>query len=238
MIEVTLKNLCVDFPLHSIESRSIRHHFLKALTGGAITSSKNKLLQVRALDNINLYFKEGDRICLLGHNGSGKSTLLRVISKIYPPSEGILNVNGRVSSMIDPTLGMDHEASGIENIYLRALFLDVKKNEVMKKIDEIIAFSELGDYIYLPVRTYSSGMVMRLSFAISTAFKPEILVLDEWLSVGDTRFRVKATERLNKFVQSAGLLILATNDEDLAKNIATRIIRLDHGIIVDDKFIT
>lgn len=234
MNHILIKNSSVSFPIYNVENQSFRHHFLRTLTGGKLSQQSKHTTTVDALQNINLEITHGERICLLGHNGSGKSTMLRLIAGVYSPSQGMIEVCGRISTLIDPALGMDFEASGIENIYLRGLFLGKSRSEVATKIEEIVDFSELGDFIYLPVRTYSSGMVMRLAFAISTCFDPEILLLDEWLSVGDPDFREKATLRLNNYVSKAGILVLATNDEQLAGTIGTRIIRMESGSIVSD----
>lgn len=231
---IEIKNLNIEFPIYSIENKSLRHVLMNSVTGGMISNRSKRINVVKAISDLNLYVQDGERISVLGHNGSGKSTLLRAIAGIYPPTDGTVRVVGDVSTMIDPALGIDPEASGYENIYTRGLFLGKSKEEITIALNEIIEFSELGDFISLPVRTYSSGMVMRLAFSIATAFKPDILLLDEWLSVGDTQFREKAAERLGAFVNSASIVVLATNDEELAARVSTRMIRLEHGCLISD----
>lgn len=234
MTKIKIEKVNVEYPLFSIENHSLRHRVISSVTGGKLSKSAKNLNVIKALNNINLEILSGERVCLIGHNGSGKSTFLRLIAGIYPPVTGKVTVDGNVSSLIDPALGMDYEASGIENIYLKGYLLGKSKVEIESIIRDVIDFSELGDFINLPVRTYSSGMVMRLAFSISTSISPEILLLDEWLSVGDTDFRSKATVRLNNFIGGVDILLLATNDEALAKSLATRIIKFEHGAIIDD----
>lgn len=205
-----------------------KKNLLHAATGGRLSSLKNGVTTVEALKNISLEVKEGERIALIGHNGSGKTTLLRVLSGVYYPTKGTLSVQGKVTSLLDTMLGMDGESTGLENIRMRSLFLGINPKTI---IDEVIAFSELGAFINLPVRIYSSGMVLRLAFAITTCVQPEILLMDEWMSVGDEEFRNKAEKRLMQFIDSAGILVLATHDHELAQRICSRHIHLQHGRI-------
>ena len=164
-----------------------------------------------------------------GHNGAGKSTLLRVLSGVYEPSFGAVKVDGAVGSLIDISLGIDLEATGRENIYLRGSLLGLSTKQILSKYDEIVEFSELGDFIDLPLRTYSSGMHLRLAFAVSTILNPEILLMDEWLSVGDEGFRQKAELRLNEIVQATKILIIATHSKDLILKTCNRALWLEHG---------
>ena len=151
---------------------------------------------VKALNDVSFELREGDRVGIVGHNGSGKSTLLRVLAGAYEPVSGTIEVQGQVASMLNITLGLDYEATGYENIFLRGVIMGYTPKEIEPLVDEIVAFSELGDYIDMPMRTYSSGMSVRLAFAVSTCVKADILLMDEWLSVGDEGFKVKARERL------------------------------------------
>jgi lipopolysaccharide transport system ATP-binding protein len=206
---------------------------MAAATGGKFVDTPGHTV-VEALRDINLEIAKGDRIALLGGNGAGKTTLLRVLAGVYEPEVGKLRVQGRVTSLLDSMLGMDLESTGYENMYLRGLFLGLKAKEIAKLADEIAEFSELGEFLNVPVRTYSSGMTLRLAFSISTIIKPEILLMDEWMSVGDENFKHKAEERLEQFVSDAGILVVATHDMGLAERLATRRIVMEHGSIASE----
>ena len=171
---------------------------------------------------------------MLGHNGAGKSTLLRLLSGVYEPSSGRAEIKGEIGSLIDVSFGIDPEASGRENIYLRGALLGLTRAEIKAKLDEIIDFSELGDFIDMPVRTYSSGMHLRLAFSVSTIIRPEILLMDEWLSVGDEGFRVRAEARMNELVESTHILVIASHSRELVRDTCNRAIWLEHGKIKMD----
>jgi len=181
---------------------------------------------------VNFEFYEGDRVGIMGHNGSGKTTLLRVLAGAYEPVAGSIVVDGRIASMLSITLGMDMEATGFENIFLRATIMGLKPKQVAPLADDICEFSELGDYIHMPMRTYSSGMSMRLAFAISTSIAADIILMDEWLSAGDASFSEKAQSRLTRLVDQAKILVLASHDEQLIRRSCNKILQLDHGDLV------
>jgi lipopolysaccharide transport system ATP-binding protein len=180
---------------------------------------------------VSFEFKEGDRIGLSGHNGSGKSTLLRVLAGVYEPVAGTITVRGQVASMLSITIGMDNEATGFENIYIRGAIMGLTRKQITPLIDEIAEFSELGDYLEMPIRTYSSGMYMRLAFAVSTSIPADIILMDEWLSVGDASFAEKAQERLERMLKQARILVLASHNEELLHRSCNKILRLNHGSI-------
>lgn len=232
-MKISLKNVSVSFPIFDAKHRSFKKSLLRAATGGTLKHKDSGITTVDALKNISFDIQAGERVSLVGHNGSGKTTLLRVLAGVYFPSQGDISVEGKITSLLDSQLGMDGEATGIENIRMRGLFLGMLPDEIDKIIDEVIEFSELGDFINLPVRTYSSGMVLRLAFSITTCVKPEILLMDEWMSVGDEQFKQKAEKRLTDFVESAGILVFATHDHDLAKRLCNRHIYLEHGVQVE-----
>ncbi len=169
---------------------------------------------------------------VVGHNGAGKSTLLRVISGVYEPIEGCLEVQGKITSMIDLSLGMDGEATGIENIYLRGALLGFNRQWLSSKIIDIVDFAGLGDFIRMPLRTYSTGMQMRLAFSIATLVQPEIILMDEWLTVGDADFKEKAQQRLHEIVQKSSILIIATHSPELVEKVCNRTIQLDRGNLI------
>lgn len=226
-------NIGVEFPVFNSSHRSLKNSLLNVATGGRVAHDSKKHLVVRALENIDLDFKSGDRVGLFGHNGSGKTSLLRVLSGVYSPTEGELEVKGSIATLLDISLGMDGEATGYENIRIRGLLMGLSLNEIDALADEIAEFSDLGDYLYMPMRTYSSGMSMRLGFAVSTSIHADIVLMDEWLSVGDAGFKMKASKRLNKMVDNASILVIASHDLDLIKKTCNQIITMEHGKIVD-----
>jgi lipopolysaccharide transport system ATP-binding protein len=202
-----------------------------ALTGGVIAEGAHNVRVVRALNDINLELKDGDRVGLVGPNGSGKSTLLRVIAGVYEPRSGEVEIQGRVISMLSITQGMNADLTGIENIGLRAALLGLGRKQKRHIIDEIIEFSDLGEFIKLPLRTYSSGMAMRLAFSVATSIDADILIMDEWLSVGDAEFSEKAKHRLDKMVNKAKILVIASHNPDLIESVCNRKYALEHGRI-------
>jgi lipopolysaccharide transport system ATP-binding protein len=234
MSYIKAQNLVVEFPLFNNTHRSIKNAVLHATTGGRLAKHAGKTTGVRALDTLNFEIQKGDRVGLMGHNGSGKTTLLRVLAGAYEPTHGALYLKGRVASLLDISLGMDHDATGYENIFLRGIMMGLTPAEIREKTDEIAAFTELGEYLDMPVRTYSSGMQLRLAFAVSTSVQADIIVMDEWLSVGDAAFMAKASERLQKLVDGASILVIASHDPGLINKICNRAFRMEHGRIVEE----
>jgi lipopolysaccharide transport system ATP-binding protein len=196
-----------------------------------MTAQKGGHLSIEALKDLDLKIVSGDRLGIVGHNGSGKSTLLRLLSGIYDPSEGAIQRSGSISSLVDISLGINGENTGRENIFLRGKLMGLSKKEIDDKIEEIIDFSELGDYINLPVRIYSSGMLLRLAFSVSTSITADILIMDEWLSVGDGAFADRATKRLKNLVDESEILVLASHTRDLVEKTCNRLVWLEHGRI-------
>lgn len=231
-MHISLENVTVRFPIYDARARSFKRTVMAAATGGRLVSDKPaKSTVIEALRDININIEQGERIALIGGNGAGKTTLLRVLAGVYVPEEGQVEVQGKVTSLLDSMLGMDSESTGYENMYLRGLFLGLNPKEIEALTEEIADFSELGNFLDMPVRTYSSGMTLRLAFSISTVIRPEILLMDEWMSVGDEHFKKKAEERLEKFVGDAGILVIATHDFGLVDRLATRRVTLEHGMI-------
>lgn len=234
MGKIILKNVVVDIPIFNSQGRSLKKNIMGFATGGRIGLTEAGKTMVRSLDNIDLEIGPHERIGLIGHNGAGKSTLLRVLGKVYEPSSGEAIIEGKLGSLIDISLGIDTEATGIENIYLRAALLGIPKHQVDAELDNIIEFTELGGFIEMPVRTYSTGMHMRLAFAVSTMISPEILLMDEWLSVGDQNFQQKAEGRLNGLIERSNILIIASHSRTLIEKCCNRVIWLEHGKIKMD----
>jgi lipopolysaccharide transport system ATP-binding protein len=230
---IKLRNLSVDFPVFNAKSRSLKNRLVSVATGGKLGEDRSGFMSVRALEDISLTIGVGDRVAILGHNGSGKSTLLRVIAGVYRPSHGDMSISGSVGSLIDISLGIDAEATGIENIYIRCSLLGMPKAQITRLIEDIIDFSELGQFIEMPLRTYSSGMQFRLAFSIATIIRPDILLMDEWLSTGDSHFRDKAENRLMEIVSESKIMLIATHSQELAQRICNKFIRLEHGKVVE-----
>lgn len=226
---IELTNVAVDFPVFNAASMSLKNRVLSAVTGGVIDRQYDGHVIVRGLQNINIKISAGERVGLVGHNGSGKTTLLRVLSGIYYPTQGQAKIQGECVSLININLGIDPEATGRENILLRSAMMGLTPTQAHERIDEIIDFSGLGDFIDIPFRTYSSGMQLRLAFAVSTAIRPQILIMDEWLSTGDENFKHRAEQRMKDVVHATEILILASHSRELLLANCNRLIWLEHG---------
>ncbi len=229
MAHISLKQVVIDFPVVNAASHSLQLRIFKAL-GGQLTAHQNTVV-VRALDGVDLELKDGDRVGLIGHNGSGKTTLLRVLSGVYTPSIGTVAIDGTISSLTDLALGMDPESTGWENIMFRCAFLGLSFREAKRLSTSIAEFSELGDYLDLPTRTYSTGMFVRLAFSISTAISPDILIIDEAVSAGDAHFTGKAKRRLRELVDTANIFALASHDPGMIRDVCNRVVWMEHGKI-------
>lgn len=234
MSYIRAQDLVVEFPVFNNTHRSLKSAVLHATTGGRLARSAGDRVAVRALDSLTFNIQAGERVGLVGHNGSGKTTLLRVLAGAYEPIAGSLQLKGRVASLLDISLGMDHDATGYENIFLRGIMMGLTPQEIRQKMDEIADFTDLGEYLDMPVRTYSSGMQLRLAFAVSTSVEADILIMDEWLSVGDAEFNLKASERLTKLVENAAILVIASHSPELVSKVCTRAFRLEHGKLVQE----
>lgn len=232
MALISLKNASVSFPIYGAGSASLKKTLAASVTGGRL-GKETGVRVVQALSGIDLDLKSGDRLGLIGHNGAGKSTLLRTLAGVYEPSSGNFERQGTVASLIDPSLGIEPDATGIENIMLRGLVMGMSKKQVDAMTDSICEFSGLGEYVNMPVRTYSTGMQMRLAFSISTSIGADILLMDEWLSVGDAEFTEKAEKRMRDVVAKSGILVLASHSMALIEKECNRVVHLEHGRIVD-----
>src|SRR5262249_37563120 len=232
---VNLHRASVQFPIYNARSRSLKSTIARHAVGATIGSRPNNdLVVVNALNNITLALSPGDRVGIIGHNGAGKTTLLRVHSGAYVPTSGSAEVIREVSALTDIAMGMDLEASGHENIVMRAILLGLSYRQARALAPEVEEFSELGEYLDLPVRTYSTGMMLRLAFAVTTSIQPEILIMDELIGVGDASFMEKATERINTLIAKANIFALASHDEDTLKRFCNRAIWLNRGELAGD----
>jgi lipopolysaccharide transport system ATP-binding protein len=192
------------------------------ITGGEIGRNVSNQVSVTALHDLSINLKSGDRLGVMGPNGAGKSTLLRVIAGIYAPTSGSIEVKGRIASLIDISLGMELEASGFENIRMRGVMMGLSLKQIKSLEEEIAEFTELGPYLNMPIRSYSTGMHMRLGFAVSTAVPADILLMDEWLSVGDEAFKVKAEKRLEDYVNKSSILVLASHSKETIEKLTNK----------------
>jgi ABC-2 type transport system ATP-binding protein/lipopolysaccharide transport system ATP-binding protein len=232
MTSIVLDRVCVDFPIYDSD-RSLRKLLFRASIGGAVRHdpTRHHRLTVRALDDLSFTLNEGDRLGLIGHNGAGKSTLLRVMSGAYLPSSGTIRVEGAVSALLTLGIGFDPEESGYANIYNGCLLMGLTPAQIRERIDEIAEFTELGEYLRMPVRTYSSGMQVRLSFGVATSRDPDILLLDEVLGAGDAVFMIKARRRIEQLMKRASLLVLASHNDAVIREVCNKAIFLKAGRI-------
>jgi len=189
---------------------------------------------VHAIRDMNLSIQDGERLAIIGHNGAGKSSFLKMVSGIYPPASGELIVDGRISSMFELSTGFEMEQNGWDNIYLRGLMLGETPNSIKLKMKEIADFSELGDFLNMPVKYYSTGMFVRLAFSVSTAIKPDILLLDEVVGAGDAGFIAKATLRMKEMMEISKIMVLVTHSMQSAIEMCNRCIWLERGNIMMD----
>ncbi|PXW23667.1 ABC transporter ATP-binding protein [Paraburkholderia caballeronis] len=229
MAYIELKGATLDLPIYDVHGRSLKRQVLRMGRRNAIAEDNQGIVVVRALDNVDLRLESGDRVGLIGHNGAGKSTLLRTIAGIYSPTTGMVERDGKVVPLLDISLGMDENSTGIQNIRLRGLLLGMSDSEIRAKQQEIAEFSELGDYLDLPIRTYSSGMRVRLAFAVSTAVDAEILLLDEVMGVGDASFMHKAKERLADLHSRAEIVVLAMHSNPEIRRVCNKALWLERG---------
>ncbi|CRK54410.1 O-antigen export system ATP-binding protein RfbE [Rhodococcus sp. RD6.2] len=229
-VSIETTNAYVDFPIFDAKTRSLKKAFL-GKAGGAIGRNDSDVVVVEALKDITLSLKQGDRVGLVGHNGAGKSTLLRLLSGIYEPTRGSARVRGRVAPVFDLGVGMDPEISGYENIIIRGMFMGMTRKQMLAKVDEIADFTELGEYLNMPLRTYSTGMRVRVALGVVTSIDPEILLLDEGIGAVDADFMKKARTRLQALVERSGILVFASHSNEFLAQLCDRAMWIDHGQI-------
>jgi lipopolysaccharide transport system ATP-binding protein len=231
-IDVT--GLSVDFPLYHGTARSLKKTVFSNLSGGRMGSDAKQRVVVRALRDISFSLRSGDRLGLVGSNGAGKTTLLRTMAGIYEPVTGRVRIQGTLNALLDPNLGMNPEMTGRENIMLRGLYSGLNTAAIRRLEEDVAAFAELGDFINLPIRIFSSGMLVRLGFALATAIRPQVLLMDEWFLAGDAAFMDKARTRLEDMVRGAEILVLSSHMTKIIGSWCTRVLWMDQGRIVDD----
>jgi lipopolysaccharide transport system ATP-binding protein len=232
---IEVQDLRIVFPLYHGQSRSLKRSLLQRAQGRRRLQENDKhRLVVEALRDISFSLGPGERLGLVGHNGAGKTTLLRALAGVYEPVGGRVRVQGSLNALLDPSQGMNMELTGRENVSLRARFHRMDRDAVQALQDDVQNFAELGDFFDLPVRIYSSGMVVRLAFAMATAIRPQVLLMDEWFLAGDASFRTKAQHRLEGMVRGADILVLSTHLTDIVRSWCTRVTWLEDGRIKAD----
>jgi ABC-2 type transport system ATP-binding protein/lipopolysaccharide transport system ATP-binding protein len=228
MASIRLRGVHVEIPIYNTSARSLKKQLVRATTGGRIQSDHG-ITVVRALNGIDLELNDGDRLGLVGSNGAGKTTLLRVLAGVYEPTRGSITVAGSIMPLLDVAMGIDMDSTGMENIMLRGRLLGIDRRQLLELRDQISEFTELGEYIHMPVRTYSSGMVLRLAFGISTCVTPEIVLMDEYFAVGDARFMRKAERRLIDVIAKAGIIVFASHSGDLVRRLCNKALWVHAG---------
>lgn len=228
-VSIDIDRAYVDFPIFNAKSRSLKKAVLSKAGGRIGTDSKVPIIE--ALRDITINLRQGARVGLVGHNGAGKSTLLRLMSGIYEPTRGRATISGKVAPVFDLGVGMDPEISGFENIMVRGLFLGMTRKQMQARVDDIAEFTELGDYLSMPLRTYSTGMRVRLALGVVTSIDPEILLLDEGIGAVDADFLAKARDRLNALVERSGMLVFASHSDEFLVDLCDTAIWMDHGEI-------
>jgi lipopolysaccharide transport system ATP-binding protein len=229
MAQISLRDVCVDFEVDVEASRTLKSAAVQMLRW-----RRRVARVVHALRDVTFSITAGERVGLIGHNGAGKSTLLKVLARIYPPQHGHIRVDGHICPLFEFATGFEMEASGWDNIRTRALLLGMASREIETKLDDIAEFTGLGEFLDLPVRCYSSGMLLRLAFATSTAVDPEILLLDEVMAAGDAAFIEHARKRMNALMERARIVVFATHSLEVLPTFCERTIWLDHGQIMCD----
>jgi ABC-2 type transport system ATP-binding protein len=229
VVSIDVTKASVDFPIFDAKSRSLKKAVLGLGKAGGKIGVEQRVPVIEALRDITVSLRHGDRVGLVGHNGAGKSTLLRLLAGIYEPTRGGARIVGKVAPVFDLGVGMDPEISGYENVIIRGLFLGMTRKQMAARIDEIAEFTELGNYMSMPLRTYSTGMRVRLALGVVTSIDPEILLLDEGIGAVDAEFMNKARERLHDLVRRSGILVFASHSDQFLRDLCDTAIWMDHG---------
>lgn len=229
--ELIFENVTVQYPIFNGRSMSLRNHLVRISTGGKIEGDTSHIHIVTALKDVNFTVNKGDAIGLIGHNGAGKSTMLRTMAGVYAPVKGTVRRKGRVATVLELGTGMDPELSGYENITRMSMMLGVSPADIKRNAEEIEDFTQLGNFLELPVRTYSSGMATRLMFAVATSTKPDILLVDEIFGTGDAEFQMRAKKRMEDLIRSVGIFVFASHDNKLVSEYCNRFFMLEHGTV-------
>ena len=235
MSKIILKKVTLDYPILGVDDLSFKKTFMTKTVGGIINSDLKKRVFVRAIDNISLNINDGEKIGIYGSNGSGKSSLLRLIAGIFEPTFGEVIVEGSINSLLSISFGLEDHLSGIENIKFRLKLKNLNSNNQNKLLNEIVDFVNLGNFLYLPIKTYSSGMRLRLAFALAILVQANIILMDEWLSVGDENFNKLAQIKIQKLIKDSSIFIICSQNKQILETICDKIIILDKGKILYEK---
>ena len=233
MTSILVENVDVTFPIYHGNSRSLKRMMFQAASGRLQADARHRIV-VQALQGVSLRLGKGERLGLVGHNGAGKTTLLRTLAGIYEPMVGEVRVEGSIGALLDTGLGMNPELTGRENIVLRGLTNGLSRAAIRQLEEDVQDFAELDAFLDLPLRFYSSGMVVRLGFALATAIRPQVLLMDEWILAGDAAFMEKARARLEDMVRGAEILVLSSHNADVIRDWSTRVIWMDQGRVRAD----
>lgn len=231
MSSIVLNNAWVELPVYGADSKSLRTRILNIASAGKIRQRSSKTFIVTALRDVSLRLEDGDRLALIGRNGAGKTSLLRLIAGIYEPTKGEVTCEGKIAPLLNISLGIDQDATGYENIILSGLYLGIEREESERLTPLIEEFTELGEYLSMPVRTYSAGMRARLAYSVATSIRPDILLMDEVMGTGDAHFLKKAKTRGRELIQSSNILVFASHDAAVLKRFCNKAILLENGAV-------
>lgn len=229
-VSIAVSDLTLRFPVYGVDAKSLKKSLAVVTVGGRLGSSLTGATEVTALSKVSIQLKAGDRLGLIGHNGSGKTTLLRALSGAYEPDEGQIEIHGQIASLLDLNLGIDPSATGYDNIRLRGRIAGLTAREIEGKLEEIGEFTGLGPFLAMPLKTYSAGMQARLAFAVATAVEADVLLMDEWIAVGDAQFQKIAHRRLLSLMERAGILVLASHDIELIRLYCNKVMVMKGGV--------
>lgn len=225
---IHINHVTMDYKIQKEHIKSLKEYLVSLLKG------KVSYENFRAIDNVNLHMKKGEVCGIIGRNGAGKSTLLKMIAGVLTPTIGDIKIEGSIAPMLELGAGFDHDLTARENIYLNGAILGYSRKFLESKYDEIVAFAELEDFIENPVRTFSSGMIMRLAFSIATLVEPEVLIVDEILSVGDAHFQKKSGDRMKQLINGGTTVLMVSHSNNQIREICSRVIWLEHGKVIMD----
>ena len=226
-VAISVEHLTMEFKISKDKIDTLKEYIIRTLK-----RNKKEKEKIRVLDDLTFKVYKGDKVGILGFNGAGKSTLLKILAGIYEPTYGTIHINGKVAPLLELSAGFDKNYSGVNNIYLNGAFLSMEKEFLDDKFDEIVEFSELGEYIHYPVKNYSSGMRAKLGFSIATLIEPDILIVDEILSVGDIKFRKKSSKKINELMAEGVTVLLVSHSIGQIRKICDKCIWIDNGKIV------
>jgi len=233
MASIKFDGVSLEYPLYGENNRSLKKSLINISTGGVFARNSKDNLVVTALNEVSFELRDGDSVGLIGHNGAGKTTLLRTMAGLYVPTSGSVKISGSVSTIIELGAGLDATLSGYDNIVRLGLLHGISLSDINKSMGEIEEFTELGNFLFSPVSTYSSGMLMRLMFAVSTIKMPDILIVDEMFSTGDSAFQIKAEKRMKNLIKQSKIFIFASHSRDLINQYCDRIFELNHGTLTE-----